>query len=136
MTSSDRIVSGLEILEQARMGGPPRIAEHAAIAIDASRGPGKVGKGLRGSRFSEPQPQARHSNPHSTFQVQHRTATRDGGETVVRCGFTRSAQTSRDRLTGLRTAQRQPLNASASWVSRTLLPDGSRNPESMPYGIS
>lgn len=24
---------------------------------------------------------------------------------------------------------------SISWVSRTLLPDGSRNPESMPYGI-
>jgi hypothetical protein len=23
---------------------------------------------LRGSRFSEPQPQARHSNPHSTFR--------------------------------------------------------------------
>jgi len=24
---------------------------------------------------------------------------------------------------------------SANWVSRTLLPDGSRNPQSMPYGI-
>lgn len=29
-------------------------------------------------------------------------------------------------------SQRQPPNASASWVSRTLLPDGSRNSESMP----